>query len=285
MSATNSVGEFYMRRAILTTAVAVFCATALTASAAPRGNSAARTDCQPQALRDLQRLSPDGHAVYQAMTDKKLFMVFLTCEDVQLGLSTAVHESVHILTSDKDAYPLIGGGAVRRPHEVSKFYAPKEIAKRFDRSDMYVQTYLRPGAASSADDFMYLLDELNAYSHDIHSAVKLVSLHKGGGQVPHRDGLSALMTFVMGYVDTARQQHPTTWQGLQRPEVKKVVQTLWSQAETALAASCGLPGFGSKDRTYVGFLCSRQNAGALGELLGRAPACASPCLPTGTALN
>lgn len=272
-----------MRRVFLATALAVLSAIASAASAAPRTSTAPRTDCQPQALHDLQRLSPEGHAVYVAMTDKKLFLTFLTCDDVQLGLSTAVHESVHILTSDKDAYPLIAGGSIRRQHSVSKFVAPKEIAKRFDRTDMFVQTYLRPGAASSADDFMYLLDELNAYSHDLHSAVKLVSLHKGGGQVPHRDGLSALMSFVMSYIDTARQQHPATWQGLQRPEMKTLVQTLWSQAETALASSCGLPGFGSQDRTYVGSICSRRNGEALGELLGRPLICPSACMPAGTA--
>ena len=65
--------------------------------------AAARTDCQPQAIRDLERLSPRGHAIYLAMRDKKQFLAFLTCDDVQLGLSTAVHESVHILTELLDA--------------------------------------------------------------------------------------------------------------------------------------------------------------------------------------
>lgn len=250
---------------------------------APAASAAPRTDCQPQAIRDLQRLSPQGHAVYLAMKDKKLFLTFLTCGDVQLGLSTAVHESVHILTQEQDGFPLIAGGIIRRPHEIERYFAPKEIAKRFDRGDMFVQTYLRPGAASSADNFMFLLDELNAYSHDLNSAVKLVPLHRGDGQVAHRDGLAALMSFVMGYVDAARQQNPATWQGLQRPEPKKLIQTLWTQAETALASSCGIPRFGSKDRQYVGFICGQKNGAALAEVLGRAPVCPSTCLSGGTA--
>ena len=90
--------------------------------------AATRTDCQPQAIRDLERLSPAGHAVYLAMRDKKQFLTFLTCEDVQLGLSTAVHESVHILTEQLDAYPLIGGGSVPRQHRVSRCSPPREIA-------------------------------------------------------------------------------------------------------------------------------------------------------------
>lgn len=266
-----------MHRVLLAALVAslAYCATA---SAAPRD------DCHAKATRDLQRLSPHGHAIYLAMTDKKLFLTWVGCDDLQLGLSTAVHESVHILTEEKDGFPLIGGGFIRRPHEVSKFFAPKELAHGFGKKDIYVQTYLRPGAASSADDFLFLLDELNAYSHDLSSAVRLVPLHRpGNGEVAHRDGLSALMSFVMSYVDTARRTKPATWEGLQRAEPRKVVQTLWSQAETALASSCALPAFGRDDRTSIGFVCDHKNSGALAELLGRPPACPRECLAPGTA--
>ena len=250
----------------------------------PAASAAPRSDCHAQATRDLQRLSPQGHAIYSAMTDKKLFFTWIGCDDVQLGLSTAVHESVHILTEKNDGFLLIDGGLVRRPHEVSKFFPPKEIAGRFERDDIYVKTYLLPGAASSADDFLYLLDELNAYSHDLNSAVKLVPLYKpGNGEVAHRDGLSALMSFVMSYVDVAREKKPATWSGLQRPEPRKALQTLWGQAETALASSCTQPAFGRKDHVYIGFMCEAKNNRALAELLGRAPACARDCLSPGTA--
>ena len=95
-----------------------------------------------------------------------------------------------------------------------------------------MQTYLRRGAASSADDLLYLLDELNAYSHDLASATKLVDLHKRNGQVDHRAGLAALMSFLMHYVEVARERKVPTWEGLRRPEVKRVVGTLWQQAES-----------------------------------------------------
>jgi len=237
---------------------------------------AARTDCQPQALRDLQRLSPQGHAIYQAMTDKKFFLSFLTCDDVVLGLATAVHESVHMLTSDKDAYPLIDGRSTKRPSESLRFFAPGDIARKFDARDGYVQSYLRRGAASSSADFRFLLDELNAYSHDLNSATKLESLRRSeNGRVGHRDGLAALMSFVMSYVDTARQSVPGTWENLQRPEVKETVQILWTQAETALAASCAIPAFGLDDAKSLAFLGDTKNGAALAELLGRAPQ--QPC--------
>ena len=111
-----------------------------------------------------------------------------------LGLATAVHESVHLLTSEKEAYPLIGGGLAERPSESLRFFAPREIARRFDGRNAYVQTYLKRGAASSAEDFRFLLDELNAYSHDLATSVRLVSLLRPEhGQVGHRDGLAALV--------------------------------------------------------------------------------------------
>lgn len=243
-----------------------------TASAAPR------TDCRTKAISDLQRLSPEGHAIYRAMTDKKQFLVWLTCDDVHLGLSTSVHESVHLLTHERDAFPLIEGGEIGRPHEVTKFFAPREIAKRFDSKDAYVQTYLRPGGASSATDFLYLLDELNAYSHDLHSAAQLVSLQRRDRQADHRDGLTALMAFVMTYVQTAEKTKPATWDGLMRPQPRKVVQTLWAQAEAALASACGIPGFGANDRRYIAFMHKAENNSALTKLLDREPAYPNACM-------
>lgn len=266
-----------MRRILQAAAVAMLAVASSPAVAAPR------TECQPQAIRDLQRLSPQGHAIYAAMADKKQFLFFLTCDNVQLGLATAVHESVHMLTEQKDAYPLIAGGSVKRIHNATRFYPPREIAGKFDQGDMYVQTYLRRGAASSSDDFTYLLDELNAYSHDLNSAIKLTSLHRAsGGQVDHRAGLAALMSFTMAYADAA-QQKPATWQGLQRPEVKHLVQSLWTQAETVLVSSLGIQGIGGEK--YVKFLCSLNNGRGLSDLLGRAPANARLCGLTGAAAS
>ncbi len=257
---------------------------ALLAVAWSQAALAARTDCQPQALRDLERLSPQGHTVYRVMTDKRHFLRFLTCDDVVLGLATAVHESVHLLTSEKEAYPLIDGGVAKRPSESLRFFPPREVSRKFDVRDAYVQTYLRPGAASSADDFRFLLDELNAYSHDLNASVQLVSLRRPEhGEVGHRDGLAALMSFVMTYADTARQSVPATWENLQRPETKETVRTLWTQAEKALAASCGIPAFGRDDRKPIGFLCDPKNGAGLTDLLGRAPVCPATCLGSGTA--
>jgi len=244
--------------------------------------AAAPRDCQPQAIRDLERLAPQGYAVYQAMRDKKQFLVFLTCGDVQLGLSTAVHESVHILTEQRDAYPLIAGGLLPRQHSVSRFFPPREIAGKF-KADSYVATYLRRGAASSADDLMYLLDELNAYSHDLASASQLVGLRQRDGEVDHRAGLAALMSFLLEYVEVAREHKATTWEGLRRPEIKQLLETLWVQAESTLIASLPIRGFGGE--AYLQRLCDTRHGGALAELFGRPPIDPSACAGFATAAS
>src|SRR5262245_44158438 len=110
-----------MAKVIRAAAVAALLATL---GGAQPGSAGPRTDCRVKAIQDLQRLSPRGHAIYQAMTDKKQFLTWVTCDDVHLGLATGVHESVHLLTEERNAFPLIDGGEVPRPHEVSRFFAP-----------------------------------------------------------------------------------------------------------------------------------------------------------------
>lgn len=234
--------------------------------------------CQTQGLRELERLSPQGMAVYRAMPDKKFFTNWLSCDGAQFNLTTAVHESVHFLTESKNGYYLLDGRVLRRPPELSRLAKPNQIARAFP-SDTYVQTYLRLGAATSAVDLTYLLDELNAYTHDLNVAVHLVPLSKpSDGNISNRDGLGALMSFVMKYVDTARRSSPATWTALKSPGPQHTVRTLWSQAEKVMASSCGIPRYGVNDRYYVGFLCNEANGQALREILGRPAVCPRSCL-------
>jgi hypothetical protein len=254
---------------------------ALAALHASLSVSAAARDCRPEALERLQASAPQGFAIYQMIKDKTFFLNWITCEEAQLGLSTAVHESVHYLTAENDAFPLVGGGHLKRPHEVSDFFAPTRIAAKFKASD-FVATYLQPGSASSASDFLYLLDELNAYTHDLNTAVELsrsrAAVEQGGGEVDHRDGLAALMAFVALYAEHAQASEPATWAGLQQPRVARTVSELWGRAEKVMASSCGIPNFGSEDKGLIRQFCQSRPQAALHKILGRAPTCPSACL-------
>jgi hypothetical protein len=240
---------------------------------------AAKSDCRKSAVEALRGGAPDGFAIFNQTKDKAFFVRWLNCDDGQLGLPTAVHESVHYVTGEIDAFPLVDGGELARPHVVSQFYPPSRIAKAF-KSDDFVDTYLKPGRASSSSDFLYLLDELNAYTHDLEAAVDLKTMRRIDRYVDNRDGLAALMAFVALYVEKAEKSEPETWSGLQKPEVAKTVATLWGHAETVMQSSCGLPRFGTGDKAYIRRYCAASAQAAMQTVLGRAPACPQDCLNT-----
>lgn len=250
------------------------------AVAAGSGSAAQAGDCRPRALERLQASAPEGFAIYQAIKDKKFFLGWISCNEAQLGLSTAVHESVHHIAAELDAFPLVHGGQLKRPHEVSAFFAPSLIAGKF-KTNEFVTTYLRPGAASSSTDFLYLLDELNAYTHDLNTAVSLSGSRGGsenGDEVDHRDGLAALMAFVALYVERAEQSEPATWRGLLEPRVARTVSELWGRAEKVMASSCGIPNFGTEDKALIRQFCQARPQASLQKILGRAPVCPTACL-------
>jgi hypothetical protein len=229
----------------------------------------------------LRDAAPDGFAIHQQIKDKKFFLSWLSCDEAQLGLSNAVHESVHHITAETDAFPLVGGGQLKRPHEVTAFFAPAQIAGKFKASD-FVSTYLRPGRASSSTDFLYLLDELNAYTHDLKTAVDLhrspLFVEQGDLEVDHRDGLAALMAFVALYLEHAQDREPVTWSGLQQPRVAKTVAELWGRAEKVMASSCGITRFGTQDKALIRQFCQSGPQAALRKILGRTPVCPTACL-------
>src|SRR4051794_6276856 len=238
-------------------------------------------DCRPAAIEMLRAAAPEGFAIYQKVKDKTFFLGWISCGEAGFGLPTAVHESVHYITAETDAFPMIGGGQLKRPHEVSAFFAPSLIAGKFKPND-FVTTYLRPGSASSSTDFLYLLDELNAYTHDLNTAVSLsrsrVPAEQEDGEVDHRDGLAALMAFVALYAERAQTSEPATWAGLQQPRVAKTISELWGSAETVMASSCGIPNFGTEDKTLIRQFCQAGPRAALQKIIGRAPVCPTACL-------
>jgi hypothetical protein len=243
--------------------------------------SAEAGDCRPGALERLRASAPEGFAIYQAIQDKKFFLHWISCGEQQLGLPTAVHESVHYIAAETDAFPLVNGGQLKRPHEVSAFFAPSAIAGKFKPNE-FVTTYLRPGSASSSTDFLYLLDEFNAYTHDLNTAVGLsrspASRDQGDEEVDHRDGLASMMAFLALYVERAAESEPATWRGLLEPRVAKTVSELWSRAEKVMASSCGIPNFGTMDKGLIRQYCQAGPQASLQKILGRAPVCPTACL-------
>lgn len=248
------------------------------AEGSENGSGSRNAPCRADALAQLKQLSESGYRIYERIADKKMFTTWILCDDRQRGLTTAVHEAVHMLTEQLDAYPLIDGGQVKRIRALEKFVKPGRIASRFKASDDFVKTYLLPGGASSADDFTYLIDEFNAYVHDLNTAVQTYELAPKDIRLGHRDGMAAMMSFVMAYVDYAEKEDPRTWAGLHRPDVKHLVTTLWSEAERTIEASCKVPRYSVDDGAFLRHICTASNGRALGHMLGRASRCPTACL-------
>jgi hypothetical protein len=241
-------------------------------------DEARNAHCRDEALEQLKRHSASGYRIYERLDDKRMFTTWILCGERQRGLTTAVHEAVHMLTEQLDAFPLVDGGQIARIRATEKFAKPGRIAGQFKQSDDFVRTYLLPGGASSADDFTYLIDEFNSYIHDLNTAVQTQAMAPRDSYLGHRDGMSAMMSFLMAYVAFAEKDEPRTWAGLHSPDVKHLVSTLWSDAERTIEKSCKVPRYAVDDQAFLRHICAPANGRALGHLLGRAPRCPRACL-------
>ncbi len=67
------------------TARALFRAFALIAISTGTAFAAPHSDCQQRSLEALRTLAPDGFAIYSNLTDKKFFLSWISCDDLQLG--------------------------------------------------------------------------------------------------------------------------------------------------------------------------------------------------------
>jgi hypothetical protein len=81
----------------------ISCALACLALAASM-SAAGASDCRPAAIERLRTAAPNGFAVYQKTKDKAFFLNWISCGEAGLGLPTAVHESVHYVTAETDAF-------------------------------------------------------------------------------------------------------------------------------------------------------------------------------------
>jgi hypothetical protein len=56
------------------------------------------------------------------------------------------------------------------------------------------------------------------------------------------------------------------------------VTELWGRAEKVMVASCGIPHFGTFDKTFIRQYCEPAVQSALQTIIGRAPMCPTECL-------
>ena len=239
------------------------------------------SDCRPAAIERLRAAAPAGFAIPEKTKGQG---VLPQLDQLWRGgpwFADRDPRIVHDVTAETDAFPLLNGGRSKRPHEVSAFFAPAQIAARFKASD-FVMTYLRPGAASSSGDFLYLLDELNAYTHDLATAVSpepFTGRHRRGRsrrssrRACGADGVRRALCRARGGERACDLARPPPSRALHGP-----MSELWGQAEKTMVSSCGIPNFGTEDKALIRQFCQRGPQAALQKVLGRVPVCPAACL-------
>jgi hypothetical protein len=194
------------------------------------------------------------------------------------SLTTAVHESVHRLDWDRRTFATLTAGQVPML-KMRGYFAPADIVPSLpDRSDEFAQIYLL-GKASSKDMLVALLDELNAYTRGLATAVALRHFYPTNRRTGMRDGLAATMMFLNLYVKHAKEKEPNTWRQLLSGQANAVIRTLWDQAERTLETACPISLIGFGDGKYLRQIYGVPATTALGEVLGRAVTAPRACEP------
>ena len=230
--------------------------------------------CTPE-INKLIATSPLAawtEATMKARGKEKFFRVWLDCESMVLSIAIAVHESHHLLS--QDAYQLANHTKVPRVEGIRP-RPDRLLRKDFPKEDGYADTYLKSGknAATSHEDFEFILDELNAYAIDTLLSLQLKDHLQFDNS--YRDGLAALMMMTMDFVK--KVDRTTRGQLLYH---RRTMEALWSQAEDHFIQACQVKDFSHNDKFYRDFLFNPANHSGLEEVLGRKLRLPATCTPS-----
>lgn len=217
--------------------------------------------CFDRAVHLLRERSPNEYKIYEMLNSETFFNIWLECDETNFNVTTALHESVHRLSflrrraqrNSIYSFPLPDGRFldVTRLQFFNRDLIASDIAES-DR-DMYFDAYLT--GRSGAQSLLVLLDELNAYTHELILARDLAPLYPRQSRVSHRDGVARMMHFTALYLKRALHQHGPleleTLDNLKHPAIANLIATLWKAAETALKQTCSLGSLGVEDAAIL----------------------------------
>lgn len=195
-------------------------------------------------------------------------------DELLMGLSTAVHESIHHDTDQRQAYPLADGTYVKIPAGISQTVRPSVIYSQFNPREFdSLNTYISGRMASSGNELRYLFDEFNSYSNDMATSMTLRKyLPLNGYQA--KIGLMQMMAFISVYADYAKSSHPTTWNFLKNNS--NLVAKLWNQAEDQISEACKDTSLGDNHLASMSKIYAKGQGGIaaiIGRPLRAPPAC------------
>jgi hypothetical protein len=238
----------------------------------PSPTKAAVAPCLPNVLDVLSQKDPNGTGVYTTLANPDKFSFWLDCSDANFAAPSAVHESTHLInfkhsTFARASYYLPGGTFMSVPRHRGEFFPRNEINLSLATSELgiYFRTYLT--GEGSKQELPVLLDELNAYTHDLMTGTALQSLIPSNQHVSERDGLAVFMYYLELYLKRARLAHPKAWQIISTDaEYRALLKALWANAETALRAACPFEALGIDDAPYLKKVYSEELLGELTKI-------------------
>jgi hypothetical protein len=259
---------------------------------------ASNQHCRAKAIEIVRNNAPATlptfDKIMKSADAKNNFYFFLDCNDLGQSLSSAIHEAVHGLSGvyfNPHCFPLRNGTSASCPYGVmdARLLQPKTIFRDypFDAQDPNVKTYLlgidlasgEPIEGSSGGtDFNMILNELNAWTHDVafNTELHLKGIAPAISLDNSRLGAMQLMTFAMAYLHFAKKKSPSTWKMLIDPREKKLITQLWQQAEPAIEASCKVPQKGVH-KPSLNFLCDPKYQEGIESIVGQKVSCPLSC--------
>jgi len=269
---------------MLTLLGSLFLGLALSASPADARSSAsgATPKCAAEALKILREHSPHGTRIYRATKDKKFFLWWIRCDDIPISLATSVHESVHVMSGHylyrERSYflPDQTWTKVRYKDLFHRGELLEEFGGRPRPGNIYDENYL---LQTGNQDIVFILEEFNAYVHDLMVSRELSALIPEGTRVSSRDALANFMFYLKRYLKRAKLKHPKDWEAIaQDPEYTATIRLMWRQAEAELAKSCPVPQIGMRNQEILRDVYAPEDSEALLEVLGFAPALPKECV-------
>jgi len=213
-------------------------------------------------LGELKKNFPKGYFVIAKSTiffleDNKDFAIqsfnAFGADFTVLDMSTLVHEDIHALSfwpavriygfSKKDFDKTIlnpNRGTINQIYLISDFgvwlkkdralFQRAEIYEDIENPDYFDNTYLVKEGSKEADIFG-ILDEINAYTGTVQTAIALEDLMEQGRSYSARYGLLKQMMHLELYLKRASEKHPKDWEYITKNTgLSFFIMKLWEQA-------------------------------------------------------
>ncbi len=208
-------------------------------------------------IRLLEHRYPDAASLVGKLRDPSFFDAWFrqgrtSYKDAVMDLSTAVHESAHIVGLHQRrgrTHVLVLGKKSSLRFPIPKSFHRKEIKAELPAAinDLsYSSTYLV--GKSGAQGIEMLLDELNAYTYSLFTAIAIADQLPKNIKQSSRDGLLVFMYYLQRYLSLARRTHTATYKAiLKSPALRKTIVELYDRAACVVELSSPYTQLGIND--------------------------------------